>query len=200
MAKRRTKFRYSVQLTFFLIFGVFTAVTIGMLNSYPTMTSRDVVASTKQSALLSQVATMSASLSALERLSEDGTAQVMELLDVGDYDRVIVTDEGGKILYDTERTGDFLGQRSDFSEVRSALDGAAVFYCNYDGAAFHSRAAAPVMSYGSVIGAVYLQEADTNQAELINSIQSRLREKLERDPANPEHIITKWGVGYYFKS
>ena len=26
----------------------------------------------------------------------------------------------------------------------------------------------------------------------------RLREKLETDPANPEHIITKWGVGYYF--
>ena len=28
----------------------------------------------------------------------------------------------------------------------------------------------------------------------------RLREKLERDPASPEHIITKWGVGYYFKA
>ena len=26
----------------------------------------------------------------------------------------------------------------------------------------------------------------------------RLREKLELDPANPEYIITKWGVGYYF--
>ena len=26
----------------------------------------------------------------------------------------------------------------------------------------------------------------------------RLREKLERDPAAPEYIITKWGVGYYF--
>lgn len=26
----------------------------------------------------------------------------------------------------------------------------------------------------------------------------RLREKLERDPANPRYIITKWGVGYYF--
>ena len=27
----------------------------------------------------------------------------------------------------------------------------------------------------------------------------RLREKLERNPAEPEHICTKWGVGYYFK-
>ncbi len=27
----------------------------------------------------------------------------------------------------------------------------------------------------------------------------RLREKLEKNPAEPEHILTKWGVGYYFK-
>lgn len=28
----------------------------------------------------------------------------------------------------------------------------------------------------------------------------RLREKLEENPAEPEHIMTKWGVGYYFKA
>lgn len=27
----------------------------------------------------------------------------------------------------------------------------------------------------------------------------RLREKLEPNPAEPTHILTKWGVGYYFK-
>lgn len=27
----------------------------------------------------------------------------------------------------------------------------------------------------------------------------RLREKLEANPAAPDHIMTKWGVGYYFK-
>ena len=27
----------------------------------------------------------------------------------------------------------------------------------------------------------------------------RLREKLEKTPAEPDHIMTKWGVGYYFK-
>ena len=26
----------------------------------------------------------------------------------------------------------------------------------------------------------------------------RLREKLERDPAVPEMLMTKWGVGYFF--
>ena len=28
----------------------------------------------------------------------------------------------------------------------------------------------------------------------------RLREKLEANPAEPKHILTKWGVGYYFKA
>lgn len=27
----------------------------------------------------------------------------------------------------------------------------------------------------------------------------RLREKLEENPADPQYILTKWGVGYYFK-
>ena len=26
-----------------------------------------------------------------------------------------------------------------------------------------------------------------------------LREKIEEDPKNPKHIITKWGVGYRFE-
>ena len=28
----------------------------------------------------------------------------------------------------------------------------------------------------------------------------RLREKLEENPADPQYIMTKWGVGYYFKN
>jgi DNA-binding response OmpR family regulator len=27
----------------------------------------------------------------------------------------------------------------------------------------------------------------------------RLREKIEKDPASPSYILTKWGLGYYFK-
>ncbi len=27
----------------------------------------------------------------------------------------------------------------------------------------------------------------------------RLREKIERNPSEPEYVHTKWGVGYYFQ-
>ena len=57
-------------------------------------------------------------------------------------------------------------------------------------------------------GKVYSREALLNQVwgyEYSGDIRTvdvhirRLREKLESDPAQPEYIITKWGVGYYFK-
>jgi len=36
-------------------------------------------------------------------------------------------------------------------------------------------------------------------ANVLDHLPAPLREKLEPDPANPVYIMTKWGVGYYFK-
>ena len=37
-----------------------------------------------------------------------------------------------------------------------------------------------------------------NYEHTVNSHINRLRSKIERDPGNPEHIVTVWGVGYRF--
>lgn len=38
----------------------------------------------------------------------------------------------------------------------------------------------------------------TGDARTVDVHIRRLREKIERNPAQPEFIFTKWGVGYYF--
>ena len=174
MANEKGKRKYSVQLTFLAIFFTFIALLIGLLNTYPTISSRDIVFANKQGAMMSQISVMSTSLSALEKLSAEGVGSVMELVDVNAFDRVMVTDGSGEIIYDTA-DGSTRGSYALFSEVVSALDGQAVFHSRYDGDIFVSHAAVPVVSYGQVIGSVYLCERDAGQAELIAEIQGQLR-------------------------
>lgn len=41
--------------------------------------------------------------------------------------------------------------------------------------------------------------AKTGDVRTVDVHMRRLREKIEPDPAKPKYIMTKWGVGYYFK-
>jgi hypothetical protein len=113
------KIKYSVQMTFGTIFFLFLAVMIVLLNIFPTTSSRDVVFSTKQSALMSQATVLSSSLSALERLSAEGVEQVMRLIDAERYARIVVTDTAGGILYDSVNTAGELEDRRTTSRGRS---------------------------------------------------------------------------------
>ncbi len=174
MDKDKRKIKYSVRLTFVTIFFLFIALSIGLLNTYPTISSRDIVFANKRETMLSQISVMSSSLSGLEKLSVEGVDQVMELVDVYEFDRVIVTDENSKLLYDSAESGE-RHSRVLFTEVLDALEGNVVFGSNYDGDAFISRAACPIVSYGNVIGCVYLSQNDIQQAQLINQIQVRIR-------------------------
>ncbi len=174
MTKEKSKIKYSVQLVFVSIFFLVIALLIGILNSYPTISARDIVFANKRESLINQVTVMSYSMSALEELSDEGVRQVMELVDVTELDRVMVTDSGARVLYDTASSGTEGGQVL-FPEIIKALGGEAVFYSSYDGDVFISCAAAPVVSYGTTIGSVYLCQRDSQQAELIDEIQSPIR-------------------------
>ncbi len=132
------------------------------------------VFSTKKSAMQSQGMVISSSLSALEGLSGEAVTQVMELLDVTPMTRLMVTDPGGRILYDTSEENDAFGRYALLREVAVALGGQTVFYCSYADGVFQSRCAVPVISGSGVLGAVYLYEYDAEQGEIIHGLQRNL--------------------------
>ena len=173
--KSERKIKYGVQLKFVGLFFAFIAALLIFLNTYPLLATRDLVFSTKQSSLQSQAAVVSSSLGALGTLSSDSVQQVMELLDVSGLTRVIVTDAYGKILYDNADTSADLGKYALFSEINLALEGNAVCWTSFSDGAFSIRAAAPVRSWGSTVGAVYLYDHDPDQGALLLQLQRTLR-------------------------
>ena len=56
-----------------------------------------------------------------------------------------------------------------------------------------------VYSREALLDAIWGYDAYRSDIRTVDVHIRRLREKLERDPAEPAHILTKWGVGYYFK-
>ena len=165
----------SVQLKFAATFLVLIAGLMVMLNTYPTIVSRDLVFSSKQTSLQNQAGVMSSALSTPDELTSETVLEVMGLLDLRSLTRVIVTDESAKILYDTAELDPSVGRYALFSEIVRALGGEIVCYSVYDGKAFMTREAMPIRNGGVTVGAVYLYEYDASQAELITNIQSNLR-------------------------
>ena len=57
-----------------------------------------------------------------------------------------------------------------------------------------------VYSRENLLDAIWGYDEFRNDIRTVDVHVRRLREKLELNPAVPEYIMTKWGVGYYFKA
>ena len=122
----------------------------------------------------SSVSVMVYSLSGLDRLNEENVAAAMAVVEETGLSRILVTDEAGKVLYDTRETGGAVGDYVFFSEIVQALMGYDAFSCIYQNGAFRSRATSPVLYQNRIIGAVYAYEYDTGQAALLEGLQTNL--------------------------
>jgi two-component system, OmpR family, KDP operon response regulator KdpE len=60
------------------------------------------------------------------------------------------------------------------------------------------RNAGQVMTHEALLARVWGHEY-TDEISYLKSYINRLRHKLERDPHHPEHILTEYGVGYWFR-
>ena len=145
-----------------------------LLNTYPLLVSQDLVFRSKETSLQSSVSVMVYSLSGLDQLTEENVAAAMAVVEETGLSRILVTDDAGRVLYDTRETGSAVGEYSFYTEVVQALLGNDAFSCSYRNGAFRSRASSPVLYQNRIIGAVYAYEYDTEQAALLEGLQSNL--------------------------
>ena len=168
-------FFYSLQGKYVATYLLLVVAIVLVLNTYPLIMAQNMVFSAKEASLKRQALAIGSALAVSEVLTEDGVAQAMELLDDMQGTRVLVTNESGLILYDSstleKRTGDY----AITAEVVKALRGEDVCRSEYRQGAFRTRVAVPTVYRGVTLGAVYLYEYDTEQAEVLLSIQSTLR-------------------------
>ena len=168
-------FFHSLQGKYVATYLLLVVAIVLVLNTYPLIMAQNMVFSAKEASLKRQALAIGSALAVSEVLTEDGVAQAMELLDDMQGTRVLVTNESGLILYDSstleKRTGDY----AITAEVVKALRGEDVCRSEYRQGAFRTRVAVPTVYRGVTLGAVYLYEYDTEQAEVLLSIQSTLR-------------------------
>ena len=164
----------SLGAKFGLSYILIMAAVLVLLNTYPLFVSQDLVFRSKETALQDSVSVMVYSLSGLDELTEENVSEAMAVVEETGLSRILVTDSAGKVLYDTRETNDALGEYSIYTEIVQALLGSDVFSASYRDGAFRSRAASPVLYRNQIIGAVYAYEYDTEQAALLEGLQSNL--------------------------
>ncbi|WP_417043933.1 sensor histidine kinase [Dysosmobacter sp.] len=145
-----------------------------LLNTYPLLVSEDLVFRSKETTLQSSVSVMVYSLSGLDRLTEENVAAAMAVVEETGLSRILVTDDAGRVLYDTRETGSAVGEYSFYTEIVQALLGNDAFTSNYSNGAFRSRASSPVLYQNQIIGAVYAYEYDRSQGALLEGLQANL--------------------------
>lgn len=171
----RIPLRHSIQLKFALTYIIIIAAVLILLNTYPVLVSQDLVFHSKASMLQSQAAVIANTIARTEKLSSETVRSYIEPLDYTSQYRVLVTDQFGLILYDSDEVRANEGRYAMIMEVVAALNGYDVAASEYRDSAFYSRAAVPVLYRDLTIGCVYLSETDTDQAQLLTDIQQNLR-------------------------
>lgn len=165
----------SLRLKFALSYVALIVAVLCLLNTYPIFVSQDMVFKAKLTSLENQASVIASTLAAMEELTQDGVAQVMEVLDESSMNRVMVTDQNGLILYDSASSNEHdASQYAMVQELVLALKGNDVFHSVYSGGAFRSSGAVPVQYRNATIGGVYLYEYDSEQGGIITGLQQNL--------------------------
>ncbi len=113
-------------------------------------------------------------IKALDIINRNTVAKAVQNMGSLRVERLIITDAEGFAIYDSLVEGNTIGTNIAIEEIVKALEGNDVFTSNFDNGIMRSQAATPIMSYGTLLGCVYMTEYDGSQGALIASLQNNI--------------------------
>ena len=155
-----------------MTYVVITFVVLLILNIYCSITCQKAFYESKKSSMTEKCLLAADEISALDVLNPTTVSAVVNQMENLTNTRLVITDQSGLILYDS--AGASIGTVALFPEVIKALDGNDVCSFRYRSAALDTRAATPIMYYGTVAGCVYMTDYDPAQGALIESLQRNI--------------------------
>ena len=167
----------TAQFHYALTYIAMTAAVLIFLNIFCTRLSQRLFYENKESAMIENCQLASDELSTLEVWNHATVSGVLGQLESLRASRLVVTDSTGLCIYDSLDTA--LGSYMLLPEIMGACQGNDVFTWRYHGGAMVSRAATPIVDFGTVAGCVYITEFDTAQGAVIDLLlQTILRVTL----------------------
>ncbi|MBR6521069.1 MAG: HAMP domain-containing protein [Oscillospiraceae bacterium] len=145
-----------------------------MTNIYPVINMRTMLYESKKSEMQNQESVIASSLAPLGKLSADDVEKVMYLIGDMNLTRIIITDTSATVLYDSSDNEGNKGKYALLPEILSALEGKSSFSYEFTSEATKSRASQPIMYRGKNLGAVYIYEYSTEEAELVMALRGNL--------------------------
>ena len=149
---------------------VITFVVLLFLNIYSSKVSQKLFYNSKETSMIEKCQLAAAEISNEEVLNVATISGVVEQMGSLRVSRLLITDRSGMVLYDTDKNQQ--GEKYMLlPEIVQALECNDVFSWNYHDGTMQSRAATPIISYGTVVGCVYITEFDAEQGSLIRTLQ-----------------------------
>ena len=147
---------------------------LAVLNFYPAQAVLRLIVNSKETELVGRAQTLALTLEGFTTLTQENITVSVRVLDLGEEQRILVTDGFGSVIYDNSKVSSLAGKYALLEEIVTALQGNDVFRCHYNETAFTSCVAVPVMKGEQPIGSVYLYDYDTEQATFLNSTRSNI--------------------------
>jgi len=167
----------NTQFLYAITYVIITFVVLLILNIYCSNVSQMVFYQSKEASMIEKCQLASDEIATLEVLNSSNVASIVSQMDSLKVTRMIVTDQSGIALYDSQQTA--IGTYTLFPEILQSLGkneigtmGNDVFSWKYHNGTMESHAATPISYYGSIIGCVYMTEHDASQGALIHSLQN----------------------------